>query len=123
MKGLVYCRECERQMNYLLLKNEFIYDYSDYHKDNIPDRKPSDSRIACYNCPPLKGKAPCGGHKIYADYLKTVVMEQVNYQIRILLDINKLLDELKKKYGGKDPSLSSQRNYHIFREGSWQKKR
>ena len=36
-------------------------------------------------------------------------MEQVNYQIRILLDINKLLDELKKKYGGKDPSLSSQR--------------
>ncbi len=109
MTGLVYCAECDRRMNYILYRNDYSRATEEELRKGLRSRKNGLGRVEIYSCPPLAGKAKCGGHRISTNLLKMIVMDQLNFQIRTMSDVTKVLEKLKKENGGKDPMLSSLR--------------
>lgn len=107
LKGLVYCRECGKQMNYLRLHADYSRPTEEELSAEERTWKTGTRRIDYYDCPPLEGRAACGGHKISADYLKVIVFDEVQLHIQALLEKKKLLDRIKAK-NGKNPILSGE---------------
>ena len=109
LTGLVYCKECGCRMNYIRLRNDYSVATPEELEKEIRGRKNGNGRTDYYICPPLNGKAKCGGHRISADLLKIVIMDQLDHQIRSMADMNKVLEKGKEQHGGKSPLISNSR--------------
>ena len=109
MTGLVYCRECGCRMNYMRVRNDYSVATPEELARGERSKKNGIGREEFYICPPNAGQAKCGGHRISADLLKIVVMDQLTLQIKSLVDTEKLLSSARERNNGKDPFLSVQR--------------
>lgn len=92
--GMVYCAECGCAMHFSRLTHDSL------------GRK---METSCYICRPDHGKAPCGGRKIYEDYLKIVVMDQIYILLKSMCSRKKLLDIVNTSQGGRNALLSVQK--------------
>lgn len=109
MTGLVYCRECGCRMNYVRVRNDYSVATPEELAKGERSKKNGTGRVEFYVCPPLAGKAKCGGHRISTDLLKLVVMDQLGFQIQSLVDTDRLMKKARERNNGKDPILSAER--------------
>ena len=82
--GLVYCAECKQKM----------YFYCDYH-----DFDHAKGGVGYFACPKRSGQPICGEQKVYDDYLKIVVMDQIWSLIQTVCNQNRLLQQIKAEKG------------------------
>lgn len=109
LTGLVYCKECGCRMNYVRYRNDYSVATPEEISKELRGEKNGISRTEYYWCPPDAGKAKCGGHRISADLLKIVLMDQLDFQIHNMTDLNKLMVKIRNSRDGKDPFLSTKR--------------
>lgn len=77
LSGLVYCADCNRRMYYM----RYTHNYITNKKAGIS-----------YICQPKNNKARCGGQTIDENYLKIIVMDQIQNLIRSICDKKKILN-------------------------------
>ena len=107
MEALVYCKECGCRMNYVLYRNDYSVATQEELDKGLRGKKNGVGRVEYYVCPPLAGKAQCGGHRISIDFLKILVMDQIRFQITLMAEKKKVLEQVKTRDGGKNPILST----------------
>ena len=109
LTGMVYCKECGSRMYYHRYRNDYSVATPEELKKELRGKKNGLGRTDYYVCPPLAGKAKCGGHRISADLLKIVIMDQLEFQIRTMTDMNRMLKKARGMNNGKNPELSYRR--------------
>ncbi len=83
-KGLVFCADCGRQMNFCR---------GSHHRDY------SERSFQYYRCRYDRNYEQCSNMFVQQNYLKIVVMDQLRLVIQVASDKKKLLEELEKGHG------------------------
>lgn len=92
--GLVYCGECGRRMDF----RRYMHNYATLEK-----------AVSCYGCRKKSDAQDIEGHVVYEDFLKIVVMDQIQVLIKSMCDRKKLLDKMNTSSGGKRSMLSAEK--------------
>jgi hypothetical protein len=93
-QNMIYCSECGRGMHFV----RYTHDYTTKTKS-----------VTGYICPSKEGESACGGKMVYEDFIKIVVMDQIQLLIKSMCDYKKMLDKIKVSQGGKNVLLSAQK--------------
>lgn len=94
LPAIVYCAECNRKMVF----GRYMHDYASKEK-----------AVTYYECPRKNGKAKCGGHIVFNDFLKVVVMDQIRFMVQGVCNRKKLIEKISESGTGQNQLLSVQK--------------
>lgn len=98
-RNMVYCTDCGRPMHFVRCTHNY---------------KTLEKSAACYICPQDNGKATCGGRTVYEDFLKIIVMDQIDALIKNMCSRKKMLDKTGTAAGRKNALLSIREKIHTL---------